>query len=344
MRDKYTKLSTQLRHQSWWSLEVVWVPLLRWRSFWKGIQSTLPIDLRWKTWQLWDLEFSHVMHMLSMGFRSGNLLTLTAAPGPQNDCLFFLSWTSRHSTVFCAVRCRFSWSCFRAFQDTLDGTNWDKWQIWMLTINIYRFGLPKQEPWFWWKDAAQLMGMTLICHVLRISFPAPDHGNFHVQDGLLAAVSNRWRHHCWAMPSLLHFGLLRCNWISCTSCQSFFRHEWYCSFWYMIPGHSVPRLFPKRYGGSCFDLQILQFWSVLMLRSAPSASFLPRWGVHVSLGQLCLRLQDQRSYLHPAACSGKAIGTTIDWIVIESFSTFKCLQHTWSFILTLFLCIYVILC
>ena len=214
----------------------------------------------------------------------------------------------------------------------------------MLTINIYRFGLPKQEPWFCWKDAAQLMGITLICHVLCISFHAPDHGNFHVQDGLLAAVSNRWRHHCWAMPSLLHFGLLRCNWISCTSCQSFFRHEWYCSFWYMIPGHSVPRLFPKRYGGSCFDLQILQLWSVLMLRSAPSASFLPRWGVHVSLGQLCLRLQDQRSYLHPAACSGKAIGTTIDWIVIESFSTFKCLQHTWSFILTLFLRIYVILC
>lgn len=69
----------------------------------------------------------------------------------------------------------------------------------------------------------------------------------------------------------------------------------------------------------------------------------PRWGVHVSLGQLCLRLQDQRSYLHPAACSGNAEGyRKYHWIVIELLLTFKCFQCTWSFSLTvyIFLCIY----
>lgn len=123
------------------------------------------------------------------------------------------------------------------------------------------------------KEALQLIGMLQMCHVLCISLDW-SMGTSTFKDGLQAAVSNRWRHHCWAMPSLLHFGLLRCNLLHLlpvvVPTWMIVSDAWIC----MAHGHLVPRLFPKRYGVSCFDLQILKFWSVLMLRSPPAASFL----------------------------------------------------------------------
>ena len=103
--------------------------------------------------------------------------------------------------------------------------------------------------------------------------------------------------------------------------------------WYMVIQYQD--CFPKRYEGSCLICKYPKFWSVLMLRSPPAASCFARWGVHVSLGQLCLcyKISVAIFTLPLAPEMLKAIGTyrNYHWIVIELLLTFKWFQCTWSF-------------